>query len=90
MDESKYELQVDVTRQAVVNADVDESVTGIFVRAQNDGRWGSYDIAFLDAESLLKFLRSRGSDNRWAEDVVGILMGHGHLHKRVVAGQAST
>ena len=54
--------------------------TGIYVRAQGqDGKWGSYDIAQLDAPSLLKCLRSRGGCNRWAENVVGILLGHGHI-----------
>lgn len=55
--------------------------TGIFVRATLDGKWGSYDIADLEKESLLDWLRSRGGDNPWAEDVVGILLGHGCLHQ---------
>lgn len=54
--------------------------TGIFVRAQNsDGKWDSVDIACLDAKSLLEWLRSRGGNNPWAENVVGILLGHGSL-----------
>ena len=56
--------------------------TGIYCRAKSvDGKWGSFDIAELTRESLLIFLRSRGGDNPWAEDCVGILLGHGHLHK---------
>lgn len=59
----------------------EENVTGIYVRAKNpDGEWKSVDIAVLDKPSLLRWLQSRGGDNRWAEDVVGILLGHGHLH----------
>jgi hypothetical protein len=55
--------------------------TGIFVRAKNpDGKWRSVDIALLDKVSLLVWLKSRGGDNPWAEDVVGILLNHGHLH----------
>lgn len=55
--------------------------TGIFVRAWNaDGRCVNACISELDKASLLAWLKSRGGDNRWAEDVVGILLGHGHLH----------
>ena len=51
--------------------------TGLFVRAkQADGRWGSVDIAELDTVSLQSWLRSRGGENQWAEDVVLILLGH--------------
>lgn len=57
--------------------------TGIYIRGQYpDGKWESEDISLLDAESLLEWLRSRGGDNPYAEDVVGILLGHGHLHNR--------
>jgi hypothetical protein len=34
----------------------------------------------LDKESLLLWLRSRGGKNTYAEDVVGILLDHGHLN----------
>ena len=54
--------------------------TGIYVRAiRPDGRADSVDIVMLDRPSLLRWLRSRGGHNPWAEDVVGILLGHGHL-----------
>lgn len=64
-------------------------LTGLYVRARHPeqaehdraGRWDSVDIYFLNKESLLEWLRSRGGDNPWAEDVVGILLGHGHLHE---------
>jgi hypothetical protein len=56
--------------------------TGIHLRAKDqDGKWLAADIATLDKESLIAWLRSRGGDNQWAEDVVGILLGHGHLHE---------
>ncbi len=57
-----------------------EDATGIYIRAKADEKWGSYDIAQLDKDSLLLFLRSRGGDNPWAEDCIGIMLGHGHLH----------
>lgn len=77
------ELEVDPDRGHVVNASLGDNVSGIFCRAKLDGKWGSYDIAFLDKPSLLGFLRSRDGDNHWAEDVVGILLGHGHLHEKI-------
>lgn len=56
-------------------------VTGIFTRALNSSnKWESVDIVLLDKPSLLEWLRSRGGENRWVEDVVGIILGHGHLH----------
>lgn len=54
--------------------------TGIFIRAKKDNKWGSYDISELTKESLLSWLKSRGGDNKWAENAVGILLGHGNLH----------
>lgn len=52
-------------------------LTGIFVRAiGQDGRWGSFDIAELDRDSLHQWLRSRGGENLWAENCVLILLGH--------------
>ena len=58
-----------------------EDATGIFVRALTPkGAWKSIDIIRLEKASLLEWLRSRGGNNPWAEDVVGILLGHGHLH----------
>lgn len=57
--------------------------TGIFVRAlMPDGKWDSADIAILDKESLLAWLRSRSGNNEWAENMVGILLGHGNLHTK--------
>jgi len=59
-----------------------ENATGIFIRAEDsNGKFGSFDIAQLDKESLLAWLKSRGGDNSYAEDTVGILLGHGHLHE---------
>ena len=50
--------------------------TGIYVRASFNGRFGSYDISELTAYSLLKWLRSRGGENPWAENTVGVILGH--------------
>ena len=55
--------------------------TGIYVRAKNkEGRVINADIVDLKKESLLAWLTSRGGSNPWAEDVIGIVFGHGHLH----------
>ena len=57
--------------------------TGIYVRAKLvSDDFESVDISVLKPESLLEWLKSRGGDNPWAEDVVGILLGHGHLHAK--------
>ena len=50
--------------------------TGIMVRALVDGLPESVDIARLDRQSLLDWLRSRGGDNDFAEHVVLLLLGH--------------
>lgn len=55
--------------------------TGLLVRAKYPGgKIKNADIVLLTSESLLAWLRSRDGDNPYAEDVVGILLGHGHLH----------
>lgn len=69
----------------VFNADpnrmVYASATGIYVRAMRGGKWDSVDIGELDRASLLAWLRSRGGDNKWAENTVGLLLDHGQLHE---------
>ena len=63
--------------------------TGITVRAlvkssRPDERPDDYecvDIGELDKPSLLRWLRSRGGANEWAENVVAILLGFGPLHE---------
>lgn len=67
-------LKIDPERREHADA------TGVYVRALDGERWTSADIATLDKPSLLAWLRFRGGDNPWAEDVVGVLLGHGHLH----------
>lgn len=88
-------LQIDQVRYNHFGPD-DRRVTGIFVRARHPeqtthdmaGRWDTIDIYFLTRDSLLEWLRSRGGDNEWAENVVGTLLGHGHLHEgEEVAGE---
>jgi hypothetical protein len=55
--------------------------TGGFVRAVTPGgKWVTADIALLDKDSLLAWLKSRGGDNPWAENIAGVLLGHGNLH----------
>lgn len=54
--------------------------TGIFVRAKDSaGNYVNCDIAELDAPSLLHWLRSRGGNNPWAENTVGVLLGFERL-----------
>ncbi len=77
MGEEEYmELKVDRARYSNRRA-----LTGILVRAMGlNDKYISVDIADLDKASLLIWLKSRGGDNKWAEDCVGILLGHGALH----------
>jgi hypothetical protein len=58
--------------------------TGIFIRAKDQsGKHQSVDITLLNKASLLALLRSRGERNEWAENVVGLLLGHGAFHDRL-------
>lgn len=52
--------------------------TGIYVRAfdPTERLWVTVDLAYLDANSVREWLRSRGGDNEWAENTVLILLGH--------------
>jgi hypothetical protein len=51
--------------------------TGIFVRAiGRDGRYGVYDIAELDADSLTAWLTKDGGSNILAENTVRRILGH--------------
>jgi hypothetical protein len=62
-------LQADPSRERV-------PTTGIYIRAQRDGRWGSYDLAHLTAESVRAWLRRDGDDAALAINVVCVLLGH--------------
>lgn len=73
-------LYVDQNRRLPDESRGVDQGTGIFVRALSGTQFVSCDICELDKASLLTWLKSRGGDNRVAEDVVGILLGHGHLH----------
>jgi len=54
--------------------------TPIYVRAQlPDGTWVAANLAQLTKESLLAWLRSDGTQNPLAENVVGILCGYDHI-----------
>jgi hypothetical protein len=50
--------------------------TGIYIRATLDGKWETCDLIHLTKESVVQWLKSRGGDNKWAEDTVLILLGH--------------
>ncbi len=72
------ELRVDPDRQKTYEF----QTTGIAVQAKDkDGNVNFFDIVHLDKESLLACLKSHGGDNRYAEDIIGILLGHGKLHE---------
>jgi hypothetical protein len=62
--------------------------TGLYVRAlRREGGFGTVDAIRLDKESLLAWLHSRGECNKFAEDVVGVLLLHGHLHSAEEKGE---
>lgn len=63
-------LEVDKNRMHLKDA------TGIYVRAIQEDKWGSYDIAVLTKKSLKDWLDSMPNG---ALDACGILLGHGHL-----------
>ena len=67
------ELHVDPARKVPEGT---EPGTGIYVRAKDGEKWGSFDIMELTKESLLLWLRSRGDMSPWAENTVGILLGY--------------
>lgn len=72
-----HEFKVDPDRVDIH----DHDKSGINVRAVGtDGRKGIADIVMLDRPSLLAWLKSSGGNNTLAENTVGILLGHGHLH----------
>lgn len=51
--------------------------TGMYIRAQNEaGSYGAFDLSHLDRDSVVRWLRSRGGENLWAENTVLILLGH--------------
>jgi len=51
--------------------------TGILVRAQDPaGEWTAADVATLERQSLIDWLRSRGDRSRFAESVVLHLLGY--------------
>lgn len=52
-------------------------LTGIFVRAiGKDGKWGTFDMAELDSDSLTAWLKRDGGSNPLAENCVRIMLGH--------------
>ena len=57
--------------------------TGIHVKATYNGKRGSYDIAYLDKESLLEWLHDeKHAETVFAENVIGKMLGHGRLHSQ--------
>jgi hypothetical protein len=68
-DDQRIPLIVDPERTVYASA------TCIYVRAKLQGKWGSYDIAQLDRESLLVWMRGCG-DSAMAERVVLMMLDH--------------
>jgi hypothetical protein len=64
-----------------------EETTGILVRAVHNGRMVRADIAWLDASSLLSWLRAQGGDNPKAEATVGALLGFPDLQAAAEADE---
>lgn len=52
---------------------LDGPETGIFIRAKKGERWGSYDLAALDRDSVMRWLEQ---DEGMARRVVLLLLGH--------------
>jgi hypothetical protein len=50
--------------------------TGIYVRATDGDSYAPHDIAHLSLDSLMRWLRSRGGDNQWAESCLAMILGH--------------
>lgn len=59
-----------------IRRDVYADWSGVYVRAKDGDKFGSFDAAQLDLPSLERWLRSRGGQNEWAENFIYILMGH--------------
>ena len=68
------ELHVDHLRLDSFKEDYE---TAIFVRAvYPGGKVDNADIWLLDRKSFFVWLRSRGGDNLWAENVLMLVFGH--------------
>lgn len=59
--------------------------TGIYVRVRTPDGWGNADIAQLTSGSLLRWLRSRGGENLWAENTVLAILGYTQMTAEEVA-----
>jgi hypothetical protein len=71
VDPDRYKLTKEIEATLPPDEAMPGEVTGIFVRALGvDGRWDSYDIWMLDADSALAFIQSRGEVNDWAVAII--------------------
>ena len=52
--------------------------SGIFIRAELDGGWGSYDLVELDSESVHKWLKEQSKDSLIISCM--LILGHGNGH----------
>lgn len=59
--------------------------TGIYIRAQIEGKWGAVDIGDerLPDKEVLEWLRSRGGENVWAENCALLLLGRKPISQEV-------
>lgn len=69
---------IDEDRLHRLNGDGSLCQTGMYVRAQHKHslKFENADIIALELGSLLRWLRSRGEKNRWAESCCAMLLGH--------------
>lgn len=69
---SRLELRIDPERAGI------ETPTHIPVRAfdSSEGYWRTADIAELDRDSLVEWIRSRGEVSSWGVQIILILLGH--------------
>jgi hypothetical protein len=62
-------LKVDPNRVGKVES-------GILVQASTDYEMGRYDCMDLDAQSFFEWMRSRGGENEWAENILLTIAGY--------------
>lgn len=72
-------VECETCNEVLLSYDEGESCqpTGILVRMKVAGKWDGYDIADprVSDEQVVKWLRSRGKKNEWAERCVLLLLG---------------
>lgn len=78
MAQEPYEIDQDRLAESLVETP-DTSNLGLLVRVKNGPGWDVADAYALTRESLLRWLRSRGGKNLWAENIIMDIMGYDHF-----------